>query len=148
VRAFHLLLAGSVLYGAAGCSQIRQVPTQDAFRAREVKDATVRTRTGETYFFEHADVASDTLRGYALEKRTVYLEGGEVQEVTEARRVELALSDVEQLSLKRRNWKKAGLWAIATAGAAGIVAVVSSQNSGGTPTGGGSGGGKGGGPGN
>jgi hypothetical protein len=122
-------MAAVVLASTTGCSQAMLVPKSDAMRAGELKDATVRTRTGEVYFFEHAAVTADSLSGFAQETRAVYLAGGELQEVTEDRQVHLALADVEQLSVTKRNWKRAGLWALAIAAVAGAIVLVADQSS-------------------
>jgi hypothetical protein len=142
-----MLLAGLYLLTATGCSQMVQVPRDQALRDGSLRDATVRTRTGEVYYFDRATASGDSLSGFATAERTVFLEGGEIQTVEEQKEVHLAFGDIEDLSVKKRNWKRAGLWTLAAAGVAGALAVVSNQTSGGGDTGG-SGGGKGGGPGN
>jgi hypothetical protein len=129
LRVLRLLVAAVWLATATGCSQVMLVPKADAMRAGELKNATVRTRTGEVFFFERAGVSADSLSGFAQETRAVYLAGGELQEVTEERQVYLALADVEQLSVAKRDWKRAGLWALGLAAAAGAIAVVAEQNS-------------------
>lgn len=148
MKAFRMLLAGIYLISATGCSQMVQVPQTEAISAKTLKDAHVRTKTGEVYEFDTATAANDSLSGYANEERTMFLEGGEIQTVEEQKHVRLAFSDIEDLKVKKRNWKRAGLWTLAAAGIAGALAVASGQNS--PPAGntGDSGGGKGGGPGN
>jgi hypothetical protein len=135
------VVAALYLLSATGCSQIVQVPKDDALRQKELKDATVRTRTGDVYFFETASVIGDSLSGTAQERRTVYLEDGDSREVVDERAVRVALTDVEDLSVRKKSWKRVGLWSLAAAGVAGAIAVAASQNSG-TSSGGGSGGGK------
>lgn len=130
MRVLRLAVAAVWLFTATGCSQVMLVPKSDAMRAGELKNATVRTRSGEVYYFERAAVSADSLCGLAQETRAVYLAGGELQEVTEERQVYLALEDVEQLSVSKRNWKRAGLWALGLAAAAGAIAVAADQNSG------------------
>ena len=147
MKVFRMLFAGLYLLTATGCSQMVQVPRDQALRDGDLRDATVRTRTGEVYYFDRATASGDSLSGFATAERTVFLEGGEIQTVEEQKEVHLAFSDIEDLSVKKRNWKRAGLWGLAAAGVAGALAVVSNQNSSGGD-GGGSGGGKGGGPGN
>jgi len=141
VRVIRRLVAALYLVSATGCSQMVQVPKEDALRQKELKDATVRTRAGEVYTFETATVVGDSLSGTAQERRTVYLEDGETREVVEERSVRVALADVEDLSVRKRSWKRVGLWSLAAAGVAGAIAAAASQNSG-SSSGGGSGGGK------
>ena len=129
MRFLRVVMAALVLAGTTGCSQVALVPKSDAMRAGELTNATVRTRTGETFFFERAAVTADSLSGFAQETRAVYLAGGELQEVTEERQVHLALADVEQLSVTKRDWKRAGLWALGIAAVAGAIAVVADQSS-------------------
>ncbi len=140
MKAFRIILAAGYLVAATGCSQISEVPKSDAMRAGELKNATVRTRTGEVYFFERARVDADSLSGFAQERSTVYLPGGDVTEVTQDRQVYLALADVEQLTVQKRSWGHTGLWALVIGGAAGAVALVASQSNNSKPaTGGGDG---------
>lgn len=148
MKAFRMLLAGIYLVTATGCSQMVHVPQTEAISQHTLKDAHVRTKTGEVYQFDTATAANDSLSGFANEERTVFLTGGEIQTVEEQKEVHLAFADIEDLSVKKRNWKRAGLWTLAAAGVAGALAVASGQNN--APTGdtGTSGGGKGGGPGN
>jgi hypothetical protein len=120
---------------------VTQVPREEWTQSGKLDDATIRTRGGEVYYFEHAAFAGDTLRGFAQETRTVFLEGGEVQEVVEAHEVKLAVAEIEQMTVRRRDWKKGGLWALAAAGVAGAIAIVAGSDD--DPAGGGgSGGGK------
>jgi hypothetical protein len=143
-----MLLAGIYLITATGCSQMVHVPQTEAISSGTLKDAHVRTKTGETYEFDTATARSDSLSGYATEERTMFLQGGEIQTVEEQKVVHLAFADIEDLSVKKRNWKRAGLWTLAAAGIAGALAIASGQNSP-PPTDSNSGGGKsGGGPGN
>jgi hypothetical protein len=139
LRVFRLLLAAVWLATTTGCSQAQLVAKADAMRAGELKNATVLTRTGETYFFERAAVTADSLSGFAQETRAVYLAGGELQEVTEDRQVYLALADVEQLSVAKRDWKRAGLWALGIAAVAGAIVVIAGQSSNDDASGGGDG---------
>lgn len=147
MKCFRMLLAGLYLLTATGCSQMIQVPRDQAMRAGTLRDAHVRTRTGETYYFDRATAGPDSLAGFAIVEKTVFLEGGEIQDVEEQREVHLAYADIEDLAIKKRNWKRAGLWTLAAAGVAGALAVVSNQTSGSNDANA-SGGGKPGGPGN
>ena len=148
MKAFRMLLAGIYLISATGCSQMVQLPQSEAASQKNLKDARVRTKTGEVYQFDNATASGDSLSGFANEERTVFLQGGEIQTVEEQKEVHLAFADIEDLSVKKRNWKRAGLWTLAAGALAGALAVASGQNN--SPTGdtGTSGGGKGGGPGN
>jgi hypothetical protein len=127
---------------ATGCTTIREIPTADAVHLGSLKGATVRTRTGEVYYFEQAHVAADSLSGFAQERRSVFLAGGDVQEVTEEHQVYLALADIEQLTVAKRDWKRAGLWALVIGGGAGAIGVAAAQNSGNSTQSGGGFGGK------
>lgn len=129
MRVLRVLIALAILFSAGGCSQVTMVPKSDAAQARELKNATVRTRTGEVYYFDRAAVSADSLSGFAEETRTVYLTGGEMQEITQDRQVFLALDDVEQITVSKRDWTRAGLWALGIGAAVGVVAVVAAQNS-------------------
>jgi hypothetical protein len=130
VRWIRFLVAAAVVISATGCSQVRLLPKADAMREGELEEATVRTRTGEVYFFEHVQVSADSLSGYAQERRTVYLPEGEIREVTEEREVLLALEDVEQITVVKRDWKRAGMWALIVGGVAGGLAITAGQSSG------------------
>lgn len=129
MRFLRAVMAALVLASTTGCSQVTLVPKSDAMRAGELTNATVRTRTGETFYFERATVSADSLSGFAQETRAVYLAGGELEEVTEDRQVHLALADVEQLSVTKRDWKRAGLWALGIAIVAGAIIVVADASS-------------------
>jgi hypothetical protein len=137
---FSIFLTTGLLVPQTGCSRVQQVPREEWVGSGTIDEATVRTRSGEVYYFERASVAADTLHGFAQETRTVFLEGGEVQEVTEAREVHVPVADVEQMTVRRRDWKRGGLWALAAAGIAGAIAVVAGSDD--DVSGGGSGGGK------
>ncbi len=126
---FRILLAIAVLAASTGCSQVRTVPMADLSQKGEVRDATVRTKSGEVYYFERARVAADTLSGFAQERRTVYLPGGDVQEVAEEHQVYVPVADVEQLSVKTHSWGRAGLWALTLGGVVGALAFVMGQSS-------------------
>src|SRR5215831_21380271 len=101
-----------------------QVPQNQAASLGNLRDAHVRTKTGEVYEFDTAKASADSLSGYATEERTVFLAGGEIQTVEEQKEVHLAFADIEDLSVKKRNWKRAGLWTLAAAGIAGTLAIV------------------------
>jgi hypothetical protein len=133
----RVVLAAAYLAAAAGCTTIREIPTADAVHLGSLKGATVRTRTGEVYYFDRARVAADTLSGLAQERRSVFLAGGDVQEVTEEHQVYVALADIEQLTVAQRDWKRAGLWALVIGGGAGAIGVAAAQNSGNSATQGG-----------
>ncbi|HEV8480877.1 MAG TPA: hypothetical protein VGR66_08780 [Candidatus Eisenbacteria bacterium] len=146
MKVLRMLLAGSFLIATTGCSQMVQVPQNQAASLGTLKDAHVRTKTGEVYQFDLASVRGDSLSGYANEERTVFLEGGEIQTVEEQKAVHLAFADIEELTVKKRNWKRAGLWTLAAGAVAGGLAIASGQNSPPSADANSSGGGKGGGP--
>ena len=145
MKVFRVLAVGIYLITATGCSQMVQVPQNQATSLGTLHDAHVRTKTGEVYQFDSATAAGDSLSGYATEERTMFLAGGEVQTVEEQKEVHLAFADIEDLSVKKRNWKRAGLWALAAGAIAGGLAIASGSSP--APAGdSSSGGGKGGGP--
>jgi len=146
VKVLRVLLAGSLVIATTGCSQMVQVPQNQAASLGTLKDAHVRTKTGEVYEFDVAAVRGDSLSGYANEERTVFLEGGEIQTVEEQKEVHLAFADIEEVKIKKRNWKRAGLWTLAAGAVAGGLAIASGSSTPPAPDANSSGGGKGGGP--
>ena len=143
MRVISLLVGTSLLFSTTGCSQIIQLSTEDVVSQDEIKNITLRTRTGEVYYFEKATVRADSLIGQAQETRTVYLEGGETSEISINRNVVLALDHIEQMQTRKRNYGQTALIVLgALAIAAGIVLLASSSGQSDDGEGGGSGGGK------
>ena len=142
MRILSAVVAAAVLSATSGCSQITQLQPSQLTTESELKNLTVRTRTGEVYFFETARVAGETLAGHAQETRAVYTSGAEVQYVTEYRDVSLRIAQVEQATVRERNWGKTILFAGVVAGVITAIVVVAASSSSSGDDGGDGGGGK------
>jgi hypothetical protein len=118
------------LFATTGCSQIVQLEPTDLAAAQEIKNLTIRTRTGEVYFFESARVAEETLSGFAQETKAVYVSGAQVEYVTDYRDVQLRVAQVEQATVRQRNWGKTALLVgVVAAGVAAVVLLATSSGS-------------------
>ncbi len=128
MRALSAFVAAATLFATSGCSQIVQLETADLRGATEWKNLTVRTRTGEVYFFEKARFADDTLAGYAQETKAVYVTGAQVEYITDYRDIALRVDQVEQATLRERNWGKTALFAGVLAGAITAIVIVAASS--------------------
>jgi hypothetical protein len=142
LRFIALLVAVAHLVMVSGCSQVVQIDRDEAVQQSDLKNVTIRTKSGDMLFFENAAVYSDSLRGFAQETKRVYLEGGEVSERVVEREARVALTDIEQLSLRKRNWGKTALLVLGAAAVVGAIVLITSQSDDPVDPGDGSGGGK------
>ena len=142
MRILAVLVAVAHLVMVSGCSQVVQLDRGEIADKEELKNVTIRTKSGDIYFFEHADVFSDSLRGHAQETKRVYLEGGEVSERVIELDTRVALTDIEQLSVQKRSWGKTLLLVAGAAAVVGAIVLITSQSEDPVDPGDGSGGGK------
>lgn len=126
-------VAAITLFAATGCSQVVQLETTDFTGAGELKNLTVRTRTGEVYFFETAQMAGETVAGYAQETKAVYVSGAEVEYVTDYRDVSLRVEQIEQATVRQRNWGKTVLLAGTLLVGVAVVVVAATSSGGQDP---------------
>ena len=129
MRFLSAVVAAAFLAASSGCSQVVQLAPTDLAAAQELKNLTVRTRTGEVYFFEKARVADANVSGYAQETKAVYMTGAQVEYLTDYRDVSLRLEQVEQATLRERNLGKTLLLGgVLAAGLTAIVLVAASSS--------------------
>jgi hypothetical protein len=142
LRFIAVLVAFAHLVMVSGCSQVVQLERDEVAQKGDLKNVTIRTKSGNIFYFENAAVFSDTLRGQAQETQRVYLEGGEISETTVDRNVRLALTDIEQLTVRERNWGKTGLLVLGALAVVGAIVLITSQVKDDDSTGGNGSGGK------
>lgn len=129
MRILSAVVAATAFFTLSGCSQVVQLEPSQISTESELKNLTVRTRTGEVYFFEEARVAGETVVGHAQETKAVYTTGAQVEYITEYRDVTLRIEQVEQATLRERNWGKTLLFAGVLAGAITAIVLVASSSS-------------------
>ena len=93
----------------------------------ELKNVTIRTRTGELFYFDSAVVFGDSLRGKAQETQTVYLEGGGVSELSVDRTVKVSVDDIEQMTIRKTNWGKTALLFLGVVGGVALITLAASS---------------------
>jgi hypothetical protein len=113
-----------VVFAAAGCSSLVQVPRAEFASQPIRKNVLIRTQTGQQYAFDRAEFTADSLIGTGFQERTVLASDGQPQIEEVASTVRLPLDGVVSLSEKRRDWGRTAKWGLGVGAAAAFVVAV------------------------
>ena len=113
-----------IVFAAAGCSSLVQVPRAEFASQPVRKNVWIRTQAGTQYAFDRAEFTADSLFGKGYQERTVLASDGQPQIEEVVSTVRLPLDGVVSLSEKRRDWGRTTKWGLGIGAAAAFVVAV------------------------
>ena len=113
-----------IVFAAAGCSSLVQVPRAEFASQPVRKNVLIRTQEGTQYAFDRAEFTADSLVGVGYQEQTLLASDGQPQITEVASTVRLPLEGVVSLSEKRRDWGRTAKWGLGIGAATAFVVAV------------------------